>query len=804
MKQMKNEKDLKLYDEAFQLKNEIDLRELLNGILRRKKIFLIGFAFFFSMSGVRTLYNRSFNPIYRGSFSLMITDPLADQKDNRSADISDTFENLALNTNKGQDIQTLIEFLQSPYLIGDIAKKYNVTTKKLRKRILLGTIGTGNKTAKGIINVFVSGSSKEETKSLLEDLSRKYLNASLEQRQQRLSDGLNFLNNQAPELQRKTSLLQLELANFREKNNLLDPIAEGQAVKVRLIETQAQLLNLESNKKRLTDLKKQIEKGNFRALKFEEEITSNSIEGKTFSGQGLTFSGDDQGLLTELIAAESQLSKALTRYTSDSLVVKNLEEKLAQIKPLLKKNQLEAVDAALASTQVVLDLTEKNLKTLNEEFLKQPQLIKEYEDVIQRLTISQQNLAGLVSAREKFQLEIAQGSYPWKVISPPFVDPYPAEPSLKDGITTGIIFGLLFGAALAFLRDRLDHVYHSSDELGELRRPILGYIPFVDIFKDVREEKENIISKLAEFENTKELDEEAKKKRSFQRFFYQEAFRNLSTSIRFLNTEKSNKKVFAITSSMPTEGKSLVSILLSKTVEEMGQKIVLVDSDLRKPQVHTRLGLDNILGLSNYLADPTVKADQILQKVPDHNSWRVITSGRVAPDPTRLLNSSRMDELIKEIQDVFEPDLILFDTPPVLGLADSSLTSKHCDGMFLIVSLNKVDRTLPNQALQKLKMSGTEVLGIIANESIKTKSRSSNGYGYGKSGYGYGGYNEYTYAAYYDESETKPENSTNEANKIKDSDLKETNLITLFREKYKSSLSKLKDKMSIILEWLDK
>ena len=71
----------------------------------------------------------------------------------------------------------------------------------------------------------------------------------------------------------------------------------------------------------------------------------------------------------------------------------------------------------------------------------------------------------------------------------------------------------------------------------------------------------------------------------------------------------------------------------------MGQKVILIDGDLRKPQMHTRMGLNNILGLSNYLTDPSTKVEKILQNVPGHKNWKVLTAGRIAPDPTRLLSS---------------------------------------------------------------------------------------------------------------------------------------------------------------------
>ena len=122
---------------------------------------------------------------------------------------------------------------------------------------------------------------------------------------------------------------------------------------------------------------------------------------------------------------------------------------------------------------------------------------------------------------------------------------------------------------------------------------------------------------------------------SYQRFFYQEAFRNILTSIRFLESDK-EINVVTITSSIPAEGKTLVNILLAKTYSELDKKVLLIDGDMRKPQLHYRLGMNNILGLSNILTDSSLDVSKVIKKVEGYENWDVITSGFVPPDPTRL------------------------------------------------------------------------------------------------------------------------------------------------------------------------
>ena len=142
-----------------------------------------------------------------------------------------------------------------------------------------------------------------------------------------------------------------------------------------------------------------------------------------------------------------------------------------------------------------------------------------------------------------------------------------------------------------------------------------------------------------------------------------------------------------------------MNVLLAKTLSEMGQRVLLIDADLRKPQMHVRLGLNNLNGLTNLLTEKDNNWRDTVQSVPGYDNWSVLTAGRRPPDPARLLSSNRMRSLVKEIEQSEQFDLVLFDTPPVLGLADAALVAEHCDGLMLLVSLDQVDRSLPKESV---------------------------------------------------------------------------------------------------------
>ena len=741
----------------------IKLGDVWRTLRRRRKLVLTTAGAVFALSLINAVFQRIANPVFSGTFTLLISDPLSDERRSTSEG-SARFEQLARNTTSN-DIPTLIQVLRSPLLLQPVAQQFSTSTNALASRITIRQGGGGRTGAQGILIVSATGRQPAETERLLKTLSATYLQAAQQQRQQRLADGLNFLNQQAPELEARNSELQNELAQFRIRHSLLEPSQEGIALKTQAAGLDQQLLVLERERSRLQTVLKQIKDGSLSARGFQE-----AIGGAGSGGGGLSISDPNQALLEQLTKAENDLAEARSRFTPSSSMVTSLEARLSKLQPLLRRKQLDAVDLALNLNGERLANARKQRQTLNNQFLQQPELIKQFNDLQGRLAIAESNLAGLVSARETFQLEIAQSSVPWRVIAPPAVNPTPIEPSLGKSLLQGTLLALAAGIGAGLLRDRLDHVFHQAGDVKEdLGLPLLGHIPHVEFFQGVREDKRFLLQELdrsvgSDGQGDDTADAQTRQQQRYQRFFYQEAFRNLFTSLRFLSSD-SPVRAIAVTSSLPAEGKSLVNVLLAKTLSEMGQRVLLVDADLRKPQMHTRLGLNNLSGLSNLLAEDDQHWSDVVQTVPGYANWSVITAGRRPPDPTRLLSSQCMHALVKELAQGDDFDLVLFDTPPVLGLADAALVAEHCDGLMLLVSLNRVDRSLPKEAVARIKSSGAPLLGVVTNAIKPEQQAGAYGYGkygYGKYGYGYGyGYAAYNSAAAYahygdgDDSETE-------------------------------------------------
>ena len=683
---------------------------------------------------ISTANKRINSPRFIGSFTLLISDPLDSKK---AANVNnELIEDLARNTTEN-DIPTLIELLKSPLVLSEIASKYNIPPRLLGRKINI-KLGGGDrydKIAQGILKVSHVGGDPKENLSLLNDLSKVYLETALKQRQQRLTDGLDFLNKQAPELENKTALLQTELSIFRKKNAFIEPSSAGNTLKELEKKYIVEIMQLDSEKVRLEKLLFEMQKGNLDILGFTQGIDQSRNNTKESISIGIS----DQALLSEILGVKNDLAKARSIYQPNSRMVKSLEARIEQLEPIFFENQIKTIKTALKLNQSRMNKSIEQRNELKESFLKQPDLIKEYENLQQRLKIAQNNLSGLISARETFQLEMAQQTFPWRIIKKPKVNLKPIYPSIPRELLIGLAFGTLFGVVASFIKERLDHVYHDPKEVEDgLNVPNLTNIPHIEslnIKNNEDIEGSNLVNIIKDFNKLNK-----NKNDRYQRFFYQEALRSLYTSIKFSGVDK-KIKIIAITSSIPAEGKSLINILFAKILGDMGKKVLLIDSDLRKPQIHKRLGLDNIMGFSNLITDNNLKIQDVTRNTELSNNLSVITAGIRPPDPTLLLSSSRMQEIVNILREE-DYEFVIFDTPPVIGISDASLISDLVDGLILIVSLNKVDKNLPKESFKLLSKTKSTKLGFISNSVREIKLNGFLNYNYSaysyKYGYGYG------------------------------------------------------------------
>ena len=201
-----------------------------------------------------------------------------------------------------------------------------------------------------------------------------------------------------------------------------------------------------------------------------------------------------------------------------------------------------------------------------------------------------------------------------------------------------------------------------------------------------------------------------------------EAYRVIRTSIQFAQAGK-ELKTLAVTSCTPNEGKSMTVANLAVVLTQAGKSVLLLDCDMRNPTVHKNFGLSNKLGLSSCISMGTpLSAAAQATKV---DNLYVVTSGVIPPNPSELLGSERMQNILQRAKE--EYDYVLIDTPPVLPVTDSLVLGRMVDGLILVIDSGEIKVEMARDVKNQLVNAGTNILGVVLN---KVRSE-HHGYGYG-------------------------------------------------------------------------
>ncbi|WP_323678974.1 CpsD/CapB family tyrosine-protein kinase [Exiguobacterium indicum] len=189
-----------------------------------------------------------------------------------------------------------------------------------------------------------------------------------------------------------------------------------------------------------------------------------------------------------------------------------------------------------------------------------------------------------------------------------------------------------------------------------------------------------------------------------------EQYRTIRTNIEFMAVDREIQAIL-VTSATQGEGKSTTSSNLAVAYAQQGKKVLIIDTDMRRPTVHYTFRVANGLGLSSLLTRQAEKEKAILPTKVDNLS--ILTAGPIPPNPAELLSSRAMEHLTEQLREEF--DIIIFDAPPLLQVADSRITSKLTDGVVLVVSCTTSDRQRVLKAKEQLELAEAKILGVVLN-----------------------------------------------------------------------------------------
>jgi len=196
-----------------------------------------------------------------------------------------------------------------------------------------------------------------------------------------------------------------------------------------------------------------------------------------------------------------------------------------------------------------------------------------------------------------------------------------------------------------------------------------------------------------------------------------EQYRTVRTNIQFASIDQELKTIM-ITSASPDEGKSMTAANLATVYAHQEKKVLLIDADLRKATVHTTFRLDNFRGLSKWLVGGSDLRENIQKSRIEHLD--VITSGPIPPNPSELLGSRKMKELIEQVKEMY--DVVIFDTPPILAVTDAQILANYLDGTILVIRSKQTEFEAAIKAKEALEHTTSKLLGTILNDCEKKQS----------------------------------------------------------------------------------
>lgn len=197
-----------------------------------------------------------------------------------------------------------------------------------------------------------------------------------------------------------------------------------------------------------------------------------------------------------------------------------------------------------------------------------------------------------------------------------------------------------------------------------------------------------------------------------------EQYRLIRTNILFSSVDEEIKSVM-VTSPEQADGKSTTALNLAIVLAQQGKKVLLVDTDLRKPSIHYSFQASNIVGITNILKKETDLEGTISSTLVPN--LEILTSGDIPPNPSELLNSRAMEKVMMEIEERY--DYVVYDTPPVLAVTDAQIIANRCDGVVLVVASGKTHKERAIRAKELLEKAKSRILGVVVNgvESKKTE-----------------------------------------------------------------------------------
>jgi len=398
-----------------------------------------------------------------------------------------------------------------------------------------------------------------------------------------------------------------------------------------------------------------------------------------------------QSIRSQILATEQTITDYQRKYgqkhpamvtaMGDLRILK--EKKLEQVRRVIEsiKNEYELARSSEENFRRYAGQTKAETLSIGQKFIQYGVLKREAE------TSKQLFEAIITRIKEQGVTQDIQTINAW-VIEKAEVPKAPTTPDTRKNIFFGLVAGLIGGLGIAFFVDYLDNTIKSPEEIEErFNVPVLGTIEFLKPEKGIIEEAV----------------------RKDPRSHIAENYRVIRTNILLSSAEKHPKNI-VVTSTSPQEGKTATAVNLAAILAQSGGPVLIVDADLRRPRIHKIFEIDNKTGLSTYLAGASEIRFEATGLLPNLS---IVPAGPLPPNPSELLGSNRMKELIASLEEKF--DFIIWDSPPLFTVAESLILSRMMSGTLFVAKSGSTTYEDLGQGLKALADIGARCLGIVIN-----------------------------------------------------------------------------------------
>lgn len=557
----------------------------------------------------------------------------------------------------------------------------------------------------GLVRITYHSQYPELARDIVNKIIYTYQEKNREERTAEATQTLKFIQDQVNVIRKDLSESEVDLNKYKEEHGvmLLDAEAIG------MIEN---LAKFEVEKSQI-----ELERFRYENLIMMLQKDAKAVNLPNFSKENTVLAN----LVLELVDLEAKLKNLLTSLTPKHPQVVAAQEQINNVRSSIKDIVKNSVSSFAAREKAIKEI----IKKYNGQLKKLPKKERELAGLKRNSAVAAEIYTFLLQKYEEARIAKASTISNIRVIDKAVVPHNPISPNIRLNLMLGLIAGILLAVGVAFFLEFIDDSLKTVDEVERnIRRPIYGIIPRIpDSSLAVDGTQSAAINLVTHYSPKSPISE---------------AFRTMRTNIHFADPDHLITTLL-VTSAGPSEGKSTIVSNLAITIANSGRKTLLIDCDLRKPNLHNLFETDRDPGLTNILSGKMSQEEGIRDTKIENLS--LITSGPIPPNPTEMVDSQVMRSQIESFQKDF--DMILFDSPPIVAVTDAAIISSYTAGVLLVVELGRSRGSSVNRGIDLLDKVKANLLGIVTNNI-------SSGYRYD-----YGYYYYYYYSADGDKKRTK-------------------------------------------------